>query len=701
MSNVALAESPILFFLNNANRLNAGGSLLTQVGGVNYPTFQDQAGTIPLPNPIPLNSRGEISNSSGVSCQLFLTAGIAYTFTLFDADGNQLWTAGNVQAIAPVAVGNMTDEKGSGGVPGFVANVDFIPGVTTTLTLSTNYGSTANLWVAFDGAEQGPDSYSLSGTVLMFAAPIPVGTNKVYVKGGTTLSVGTPGVGSITDASVAANAAINSSKISYNQGGSGAVARSQQSKNQDVVSVKDFGAKGDGVTDDTAAILAADLWCRNQTPPRELYFPGGTYMASQITFYPYSNWYGEGRDSTLLQQISGANKDFVYGVNSSSNWSTGLPPNSPTTPYPYCFKFRDLGIDGGYVKTGGGNTIGSGLVFWGDRFIIQNVGIRNCAEYGLRTGYTDSGTDYGVPWFTSTINGLCVDTSGKHGIWDNGPHDMQRFDVVVLDASQSAANTYDGIYVDQYSSGIWVGAHPSTRSGSTNMRYALNCLPGSSGQVSGGSQIEGGYTANMNLTSSGWVFDPSTKWYANHTDRSIFMGGTNCSLNKIMGTIGAPLAGGPASIGIVFSSASGDSVNNNYIDVDMQGQSGAPIAFGTQDNGENVIKIRSYVSGGGGGLYQTPNPTDQIEYYGFGGTLLYANTWDQSETMSVPPNGSATWTFPYLFPVVPIVSLSLMEPGGVPSSMPWTSARSASSVTIYNANSFGVTVSIRAAMPSY
>jgi hypothetical protein len=87
---VALAPSPILSFLDNSGRPNAGGTLLTQVGGVNYPTYQDALGAIPLPNPIPLNSRGEISNAAGVSCQLFLTAGVAYTFTLYDVYGNQL-----------------------------------------------------------------------------------------------------------------------------------------------------------------------------------------------------------------------------------------------------------------------------------------------------------------------------------------------------------------------------------------------------------------------------------------------------------------------------------------------------------------------------------------------------------------------------------------------------------------------------------
>jgi len=80
-------------------------------------------------------------------------------------------------------IGALTDEKGSGGLPGFVAGTDFTPGTTTALTLSQAYGSASNLWIAFDAAEQGPNTYSLSGTTLTFNAPIPVGTANVFVKG--------------------------------------------------------------------------------------------------------------------------------------------------------------------------------------------------------------------------------------------------------------------------------------------------------------------------------------------------------------------------------------------------------------------------------------------------------------------------------------------------------------------------------------
>lgn len=65
----------------------------------------------------------------------------------------------------------------------FSSGTDFTPGTTTMLTLSASFESAARLWVFFDAAFQGDDQYSLNGTALTFTSAIPVGVNKVYVKG--------------------------------------------------------------------------------------------------------------------------------------------------------------------------------------------------------------------------------------------------------------------------------------------------------------------------------------------------------------------------------------------------------------------------------------------------------------------------------------------------------------------------------------
>lgn len=90
---------PILQFFSNSGAPNVGGSILTTVGGVNTATYQDVGLATPLPNPIPLNSRGEISNASGLSCQLFLTPNVVYVFTMFDSAGNQMNQASYVDGV--------------------------------------------------------------------------------------------------------------------------------------------------------------------------------------------------------------------------------------------------------------------------------------------------------------------------------------------------------------------------------------------------------------------------------------------------------------------------------------------------------------------------------------------------------------------------------------------------------------------------
>lgn len=65
-------------------------------------------------------------------------------------------------------------------------------------------------------------------------------------------------------------------KVGFLQAGSGAVARTTQAKLRDVVSIKDFGAVGDGVADDTAAIQAA-FDSLDPALGGNIFFPPGSY----------------------------------------------------------------------------------------------------------------------------------------------------------------------------------------------------------------------------------------------------------------------------------------------------------------------------------------------------------------------------------------------------------------------------------------
>jgi hypothetical protein len=80
-----------------------------------------------------------------------------------------------------------------------------------------------------------------------------------------------------TNVEAALQEAAQASTTKYTQGGTGASTRTVQARLQDYVSVKDFGAVGDGVTDDTAAIQAAIT----ASPGRVIFFPNGKYKFTQ------------------------------------------------------------------------------------------------------------------------------------------------------------------------------------------------------------------------------------------------------------------------------------------------------------------------------------------------------------------------------------------------------------------------------------
>lgn len=85
-------------------------------------------------------------------------------------------------------------------------------------------------------------------------------------------------------------------QINFLQAGSGAVTRTVQSKLRDTVSVKDFGAVGDGVTDDSTAIQNA---VNTMTSGGTLVFPFGTYKINTSILIQNSDITILGNGSTI------------------------------------------------------------------------------------------------------------------------------------------------------------------------------------------------------------------------------------------------------------------------------------------------------------------------------------------------------------------------------------------------------------------
>ena len=115
---------------------------------------------------------------------------------------------------------------------------------------------------------------------------------------------------------------------------------------------KDFGAKGDGITDDTEAILQAiEAPYGDYTRPKILFFPAGTYLVSdtlQLKKGQYAccvTFQGQGKEQTVIQL-----QDNADGFNSKSQPKSVIKTNKGNAAFRNFF--RDLTVNTGKNNPG-------------------------------------------------------------------------------------------------------------------------------------------------------------------------------------------------------------------------------------------------------------------------------------------------------------------------------------------------------------
>jgi len=173
------------------------------------------------------------------------------------------------------------------------------------------------------------------------------------------------------------------------------VTRTFQQKLDDTVNVRDFGASGDGVTDDTAAITRAIQQLYNPVyndtstkVRRTLNIPGGTYLVSStILIPPYASLRGDGRQNTIL---SSANVTApIFKTTDSQFNGTGTTTS------------RDLIIDGiGLQQTGNASLITSAAM------IVDGTKAARFVNMSFRGNTTANASLNNLVYITDTVSSV-------------------------------------------------------------------------------------------------------------------------------------------------------------------------------------------------------------------------------------------------------------------------------------------------------
>jgi hypothetical protein len=262
------------FFDNNGNPLT-GGKIFTYSSGTttNQATYISSAGVTAHTNPIILDAAGRVPGG-----EIWLTDGLQYKFVIKTANDVLIGTYDNIIGINSNFVNFLTETEVQTATAGQTV---------FTLTTMQYQPGTNNLTVYVDGVNQIDGStYSYietSSTVVTFTAGLHVGALVKFTTA-QTLSTG------VTDAAL----------ITYQPAGTGAVATTVQAKLRQYVSVQDFGATGNGTTDDSAAIQTA------VDAHAVVYFPSGSYKISTPVTLNAGNYIWT-QDAELLGDVGSAN----------------------------------------------------------------------------------------------------------------------------------------------------------------------------------------------------------------------------------------------------------------------------------------------------------------------------------------------------------------------------------------------------------
>ena len=261
---------------------------------------------------------------------------------------------------------------------------------------------------------------------------ITTGTSiKIIIQTAAAIQIGSydnlSGINDFTSIYTALAASNGSSLIGYNEGATYAVTRTVQSKLQEFVSVKDFGAKGDGTTDDTSAIQnAINFGASNGIA---VMIPNGIFKITSTLTIPaaatYSNFCLFGQTSTPLGTY-GSTVALGSIIQTSTSSISAIQTQQLTSPnntlgyWSSNIVIRNLQIWGKKNQSSsswsGAEQSAIGLNLSYSYFVqVENVNVQgfgvgiqhiNCAET-YHTGVTAATNNYIGVWLQSLSGGDC------------------------------------------------------------------------------------------------------------------------------------------------------------------------------------------------------------------------------------------------------------------------------------------------------
>jgi hypothetical protein len=240
-------------------------------------------------------------------------------------------------------------------------------GVTVAFVLSASPSTVLATNIFINGVYQEKNSYTLSGNTITFTVAPPLSSS---------IEIMTNETGVINSG--------NANDITYTLTASGAVQQTVQTKLEQYVSVADFGAVGDGTTDDTVAIQAAlDSGAASVELTGKVYAVDGTLTIPAGV--------------TLIGQTVAS--EYFPGGPGSTTVGSCLHKLSTGTNGPLVILQSSSGISNLYLKHSkvGGATTGIVQVGVAGATDVYNSSITNVTIYGVpTTDLTGATTCYGI-----------------------------------------------------------------------------------------------------------------------------------------------------------------------------------------------------------------------------------------------------------------------------------------------------------------